>query len=158
VVTRAERNSTDPDLGVLAGRLLFAVQRELFTALAELGFDDLKHRHGAVLAYLDADGVRPSELSRLSHQYKQTIGTLVDELEALGYVERRPDPSDGRAKLVFPTERGMAQMRAADLILAAMQRRHAQIVGQEDYERFKRIFFQVTENQRGYVRHLIPDE
>jgi hypothetical protein len=31
-------------------------------------------------------------------------------------------------------------------------------VGQDDYERFKRIFFQVTENQRGYVRHLIPDE
>ena len=157
MVTRAERNSTDPDLGVLAGRLLFAVQRELFTALAELGFDDLKHRHGAVLAYLDTDGVRPSELSRLSHQYKQNIGTLIDELETLGYVERRPDPSDGRAKLVFPTERGLAQMRAADLILAAMQRRHAQIVGREEYQRFKRIFFQVTENQRGYIRHL-PDE
>ena len=157
MVTRAERNSTDPDLGVLAGRLLFGVQRELFAALAELGFDDLRHRHGAVLAYLDVDGVRPSELSRLSHQYKQNIGTLIDELEALGYVERRPDPSDGRAKLVFPTERGLAQMRAADLILAAMQRRHAQIVGREEYLRFKRIFFQVTENQRGYIHHL-PDE
>jgi hypothetical protein len=57
----------------------------------------------------------------------------------------------------FPTARGLAQMRAADLILAAMQRRHAQIVGREDYERFKRIFFQVTENQRGYATHL-PDE
>ncbi|HZZ50612.1 MAG TPA: MarR family transcriptional regulator [Pseudonocardia sp.] len=158
MVTRAERNSTDPDLGVLAGRLLFAVQHELFTALAELGFDDLKHRHGAVLAYLDADGVRPSELSRLSHQYKQIIGTLIDELTALGYVERRPDPSDGRAKLVYPTERGLAQMRAADAILAAMQRRHAQLVGPDDYEHFKRVFFRVTENQRGYVDQLRSED
>jgi hypothetical protein len=55
MVTRAERNATDPDLGVLSGRLLFAVQRELFATLAARGFDDLKHRHGAVLAYLDAD-------------------------------------------------------------------------------------------------------
>ncbi|WP_028933779.1 MarR family winged helix-turn-helix transcriptional regulator [Pseudonocardia spinosispora] len=157
MVTRAERNSTDPDLGVLSGRLLFGVQRELFTALAELGFDDLKHRHGAVLAYLDAHGVRPTELSRLSHQYKQVIGTLIDELEALGYVERRPDPSDGRAKLVFPTERGLAQMRAADSILAAMQRRHAQMVGREDYQRFKELFFQITENQRSYVHDLSDD-
>ncbi len=157
MVTRAERNSTDPDLGVLAGRLLFAVQRELFTALAELGFDDLRHRHGAVLAYLDADGVRPSELSRLSHQYKQNIGTLVDELEDLGYVTRRPDPSDRRAKLVCPTERGLAQMRAADLILAAMQRRHAQIIGHDEYQRFKRVFFQITENQRVYISHLTDD-
>ncbi|WP_281172407.1 MarR family winged helix-turn-helix transcriptional regulator [Pseudonocardia spinosispora] len=156
-MTRAERNSTDPDLGVLAGRLLFAVQRELFTALAELGFDDLRHRHGAVLAYLDADGVRPSELSRLSHQYKQNIGTLVDELEDLGYVTRRPDPSDRRAKLVCPTERGLAQMRAADLILAAMQRRHAQIIGHDEYQRFKRVFFQITENQRVYISHLTDD-
>ncbi|GAA3800629.1 hypothetical protein GCM10022380_17510 [Amycolatopsis tucumanensis] len=34
MVTRAERNATNPDLGVLAGRLLFAVRRELFSTLA----------------------------------------------------------------------------------------------------------------------------
>ena len=39
MTTRAERNSTNPDLGVLAGRLLFAVQDEMFTALAAKGFD-----------------------------------------------------------------------------------------------------------------------
>ncbi|MGK3201455.1 MarR family winged helix-turn-helix transcriptional regulator [Amycolatopsis sp. MEPSY49] len=148
MVTRAERNATDPDLGVLSGRLLFAVQRELFATLAEQGFDDLKHRHGAVLAYLDPDGVRATELSRLSGQYKQIIGTLIDELAALGYVERRPDPSDRRAKLICPTERGLAQMRAADAIMAAIQRRHADRLGREDYERFKRTLADITEHQR----------
>ncbi|WP_152364876.1 MarR family winged helix-turn-helix transcriptional regulator [Microlunatus speluncae] len=154
MVTRAERNATDPDLGVLAGRLLFAVQRELFRTLAEQGFDDLTHRHGAVLAYLDAEGVRATELSRLSGQHKQIIGTLIDELEVLGYVERRPDPSDRRAKLVCPTERGLAQMTAADSIMAAIQRRHSDRLGERAYRQFKRRLIDVTEHQR---QHLGPD-
>src|SRR5689334_941103 len=111
---RAERNRTNPDLGVLAGRLLFAIQQELFTALAAKGFDDLHPRHGTVMAYLDPGGVRATDLARLSGQHKQVVGTVVDELENLGYVERRPDPCDRRAKLICPTPKGLQQMRAAD--------------------------------------------
>ncbi|MGV9361240.1 MarR family winged helix-turn-helix transcriptional regulator [Amycolatopsis sp. NPDC003731] len=148
MVTRAERNATDPDLGVLAGRLLFAVQRELFSTLAERGFADLKPRHGAVLAYLDPDGVRATDLSRLSGQHKQNIGILIDELESLGYVERRPDPHDRRAKLVCPTERGLAQMRTADAIMAEIQHRHAERLGDEEYARFKHRLIDITEHQR----------
>jgi DNA-binding MarR family transcriptional regulator len=34
------------------------------------------------------------------------MAQAVDELEQLGYVERRPDPDDRRARLVFLTSRG----------------------------------------------------
>ena len=146
--TRAERNRTNPDLGVLAGRLLFAVQHELFTTLAAKGFDDLHPRHGAVLAYLDPGGVRATELARLSGQHKQVIGTLVDELERLGYVERHPDPVDRRAKLVCPTGRGLEQMRTADKVMATLQDRHARRLGREAFAQFKAMFTDVTENQR----------
>ncbi|MCI2423389.1 MarR family transcriptional regulator [Saccharopolyspora sp. K220] len=148
MVTRAERNATNPDLGVLAARLLFAAQRELFAKLVAQGFDDIHPRHGVVLAYLDPGGVRATELARLSGQAKQVIGGIVDELEALGYVVRQPDPVDRRAKLVCPTERGLAQMRAADRIMASMQDRHARRVGREAYAEFKRVFMDVTEHQR----------
>ncbi|MGW4057708.1 MarR family winged helix-turn-helix transcriptional regulator [Amycolatopsis sp. NPDC004747] len=151
MTTRAERNATNPDLGVLAGRLLFAVQRELFSTLAERGFDDLKPRHGAVLAYLDPDGVRATDLSKLSGQHKQNIGILLDELEGLGYLERRPDQSDRRAKLVCPTERGLAQMRTADEIMAAIQRRHAERLGKDEYQRFKHRLIDITEHQRALL-------
>ncbi|MET0234103.1 MAG: helix-turn-helix domain-containing protein [Kibdelosporangium sp.] len=148
MVTRAERNKTNPDLGVLAGRLLFAVQRELFTTLAEKGFTGLHPKHGAVLAYLDPGGVRATELSKLSGQHKQVVGTLVDELEALGYVERRPDPADRRAKLVCPTERGLSQMRAADQIMNSIQERHARRVGRRTFAEFKSVLQDITEHQR----------
>src|SRR3954462_11801491 len=108
---RRERQEWNPDLGVLASRLLFSLQEELFEELAEAGYDDLHPRHGAVLAYLDEDGIRATELARLSGRHKQIVGRLVDELEELGYVDRRPDPADRRAKLVVPTGRGLGQMR-----------------------------------------------
>lgn len=148
MVTRAERNATNPDLGVLAARLLFAAQEELFTKLVAQGFDDIQPRHGVVLAYLDPDGVRATELARLAGQAKQAIGLIIDELEALGYVVRQPDPADRRAKLVCPTERGLSQMRTADRIMASMQDRHARRVGRETYAEFKRVFMDVATHQR----------
>ncbi|WP_432936217.1 MarR family winged helix-turn-helix transcriptional regulator [Kribbella sp. CA-253562] len=151
MATRSELTATDPDLGVLSGRLLFAVQRELFATLADQGFHDLKHRHGAVMAYLDPDGVRATELSRLSGQHKQIIGTLVDELEALGYLERRPDPSDRRAKLICPTDRGLAQMKAAHAIMAGIESRHAERLGPRNYRQFKRMFLDITDHQRSHA-------
>lgn len=142
------RDDTEQDLGVLAGRLLAAVQEELFSRLHGLGFDDTKPRHGAVLAYLQGQGTRATELARMSGQHKQVIGTLVDELIALGYVERRSDPADRRAKLVCPTERGRARMEAADKIMADMQKRHARRLGADAYGDFKRVFTDVVEQQR----------
>jgi DNA-binding MarR family transcriptional regulator len=151
MTTRAERNKANPDLGVLAGRLLFAVQNELFTALAAKGFADLHPRHGAVMAYLDPEGVRATELAKLSGQHKQVIGTLVDELEVLGYVVRHPDPADRRAKLVCPTERGLDEMRTADKIMSSIQERHARRLGRDTFTQFKATLMDVTEHQRKTV-------
>jgi DNA-binding MarR family transcriptional regulator len=136
---RRERQEWNPDLGVLASRLLFSLQEELFAKLAAAGYDDLHPRHGAVLAYLDEDGIRATELASLSGRHKQIIGRMVDELEELGYVERRPDPEDRRAKLIFPTERGLDQVRLGDEIVADIEARHAKEVGAKTYAEFRDV-------------------
>ncbi|MGW1892357.1 MarR family winged helix-turn-helix transcriptional regulator [Streptomyces sp. NPDC002004] len=140
--------TAEPDLGVLAARVLFAVQRELFTALAEQGFDDIQPRAGAVLAYLRTDGIRASELARASGQHKQVIGTLIDDLERLGYVERKPDPADRRAKLIYPTGRGLLQMEAATSIMRTIEERHAKALGAHEYATFKAALHRVAALQR----------
>ena len=124
---------------MLASRLLFSLQDELFEGLEEAGYDDLHPRHGAVLAFLDEDGIRATELARLSGRHKQIVGRLVDELEELGYVERRPDPADRRAKLIFPTERGLDQLRLGDQIIADIEARHASEVGARTYAQFRDV-------------------
>jgi DNA-binding MarR family transcriptional regulator len=141
---RAERQQLNPDLGVLATQLLFAIQDELFSRLAEDGYDDLLPRHGAVLAYLDEDGIRATELARLSGRHKQIVGRIVDELEDLGYVERRPDPLDRRAKLIFPTTRGLEQTMRGDEIVADIEARYARALGGRTYAAFRDVLRQVV--------------
>ncbi|WP_433053454.1 MarR family winged helix-turn-helix transcriptional regulator [Dactylosporangium sp. CS-033363] len=136
------------DLGVLSAQLLFALQKELYRRLAEQGHPRLRPRHGAVLAYLDPAGTRATELAAQSGQHKQVIGTLVDELEQLGYVERRPDPQDRRAKLVVPTAAGRDLLDRSRAILAGIEAQHAADVGEEAYAAFKAVLVRVTARQR----------
>ena len=136
---RRERQALNPDLGVLAAQLQLELQDEVFGRLAEAGYSDLHPRHGAVLAFLDEDGVRATDLARITGRHKQVVGRLVDELEQLGYVERRPDPGDRRAKLVVPTKRGLAQMQLRDEIVAEIERRHADASGSRVYAEFRNV-------------------
>ncbi|OAR25193.1 MarR family transcriptional regulator [Streptomyces sp. ERV7] len=145
---RSETKRDNPDLGILAAGLLFGIQRELFARLAGDGFGDLRPQHGAILAFLDAEGSRATDLARRSGQHKQVVGKLVDELEVLGYLRREPDPADRRAKLVLPTERGLAQMEHSDAILADIERRHAHELGADGYAAFKDAFTKVVDDQR----------
>ncbi|MBG0563747.1 MarR family winged helix-turn-helix transcriptional regulator [Actinoplanes aureus] len=141
---RSARKTESPDLGILAARLLFGLQADLFRRGAELGFGDLRPKHGAVLAYLDEDGLRQAELTRLAGRNKQTIGAILDELEKLGYVTRVPDPADRRSRLILPTERGRQWMELSDRIVADIERRHAEAVGAEEYAAFLRTLTAVT--------------
>jgi len=134
-----ERTRREPDLGMLAASLLYALQQELFAALGKCGHEQLRPCHGVILAHLDDAGARLTELARLSGQHKQYVGRLVDELEALGYVRRRPDPGDRRSKLIFLTARGRDEQEQADRILAGIEARHADRIGAERYADFRHL-------------------
>ena len=141
---RSERKLKTPDLGILAVRLLFGVQSDLFRRAAQHGFDNLRPRHGAVLAYLDEDGIRLVDLARVAGRHKQTIAAIVDELEKLGYIYRATDAADRRAKLILPTERGLEAMQLADDILADIEAHYAEQLGQRRYAQFKQALRTVT--------------
>jgi DNA-binding MarR family transcriptional regulator len=136
-VSRSQLKHDSPDVAILAGQLLFALQDEMFGRLAADGHPDIRPRHGAVLAYLDEAGTRATELAALSGRHKQVVGTLVDELEALGYVERLADPDDRRAKLIVPTPRGIDQMVKSDAIMREVEARFARILPDGDFDAFK---------------------
>jgi DNA-binding MarR family transcriptional regulator len=140
-------SETAPDLGVLTGRLMRAIQDELFQRLAEQGHPDVRPRHGTVLAHLHAGGLRASDLAERSGLHKQIIGTIIDELVKLGYVRREPDPADRRAKLIVPTDHGKDEIATARAILAAMEDRHRQALGGDAYADFRHMLQQITDRQ-----------
>ena len=66
----------------------------------QLGLDALRPAHMGLFPHIDLAGTRLTEIARRVGVTKQAVGQLVDELEAMGMLERVPDPADGRAKLV----------------------------------------------------------
>lgn len=57
-----------------------------------------------VLAHLSRhDGMMQTQLADLLEVGKASLGDVIESLESGGWVERRPDPSDKRAKRVYLT-------------------------------------------------------
>lgn len=64
------------------------------------------------LAVLQLDGETSSHrLAEVLGISPATLSGIVDRLEAAGMATRRPDPQDGRVRLVAATERGAAAVR-----------------------------------------------
>src|SRR5688500_14901029 len=94
------------NLAILLREPFRAGTEVLHRRFAEGGHTDVRPPHGNVMQFLDDDGTRVSVLAQRAQVTKQAMAELVLHLERLGYVERVPDPSDGRAKLVRATQRG----------------------------------------------------
>ena len=75
-------------------------------------YEQAANRHGLTLTEARALGFaacQPLPQRRLAERFgcdPSNVSLLVDRLEARGLVERRPDPSDRRAKLVVATDAG----------------------------------------------------
>ena len=75
-----------------------------------------------LLPLFEEDGLRLGELGRQARLSKQTMTTAVPRLERDGLVERRPDPADARASLVFLTGRARRFEPVAAATLADLDR------------------------------------
>lgn len=107
--------------------------------MAAEGFDDVRRAHNAVFANLPAEGARLTALAEAAGMTKQAMGELVDDLEGKGYVERRPDPSDGRAKLVCWARRGEEAHRSTIRIFAGLEDELADAAGRERLEDVREV-------------------
>ena len=94
------------NLGVLLREPYRIANDQLHGRFADRGHPEIRTPHGNVFAYLDDAGTRVSVLAERAQVTKQSMAELVAHLERHGYVERVPDPSDGRAKLVRATKKG----------------------------------------------------
>ncbi|GHA32987.1 hypothetical protein GCM10010303_49690 [Streptomyces purpurascens] len=100
------------DTGYLLYRLGLRSGQLFNACLQESG---VRLRHYAVLRFLaTTEGALQRELStRLGYDPSAIVG-LVDDLEKLGFAERRPSPDDRRSRIVVLTESGRAFLRDTD--------------------------------------------
>ena len=126
-----------PRLITLLSEFRDAIGVELHARLRELGFAEIRPAHGCVFANIDQEGSRLTELAERSGLAKQSVGEAVGDLEQLGFVERVPDPEDGRAKIIRLTPHGGEALAAAGEIFDDMEGRFAAEIGQAKFDAYR---------------------
>jgi DNA-binding MarR family transcriptional regulator len=98
-----------------------------------------KPSHSAVFAQIKREGSRLTDLAKGANMTPQSMGELVTELVALGYVERRPDPTDGRAKLIVLTERGHACIDAGESTIHGLEEQITEVLGERGHRQLRTL-------------------
>ena len=115
--------------------MLFVANRELerraHDALVAAGITDITMAQARVAARIGPDGSRVSDLAEQARVAKQSAAFLIEQLEAAGYVERAPDPTDRRARLVRLTTRARRVAEVADAEVQRVLTEWADHVGEE---------------------------
>ena len=124
-------------IGQLLVRLLREFRRDLAAPAAERGYGDVRDPHMQIFGNIGT-GARLTEIAARAQLSLAATSELVNDLESLGYLRRRPDPADGRAKLIEPTERGARVLADAGDRVADIEARWAEIVGARRFEQMCR--------------------
>ena len=106
--------------GYLMARLGEASRRRFHKALEPEG---LHPRHFGVMTMLAAHpGMSQQQLHEKTGIDPSSMVAVIDELQARGLAERRPDPQDRRARQVFLTEEGLQALERIRGLAANLQR------------------------------------
>jgi DNA-binding MarR family transcriptional regulator len=119
-------------LPALLTEVKMAAVRKLQSRLAELGHPNVREGYGCVFGFIDIEnGSRLTELAESSGFTKQAVGEAVTDLEKHGYVERLPDPTDGRAKIIKLTDWGVDAVVKGRRVFAEIEAEWAEKLGAE---------------------------
>jgi DNA-binding MarR family transcriptional regulator len=125
-------------IGQLLVRLLREFRDDLAAPRAGAGYGDVREVHFQIFGNIRMGGIRLTELADRAQLSLAATSELVNDLEGLGYLTRRPDPEDGRAKLIDLTKRGRALMADAGQRVADIERRWSRLVGARDFTQMTR--------------------
>lgn len=135
-----------PTAGLLS-RAYNALSAEIFERVRAAGAADIRPSHGNVMEQLSIEEpLRLTDIAARSGITAQSAGALVDELEQLGYVERRPDPIDRRAKRIHLTRKGQRNARKGFEVVMELEAELEERLGRKTLAQLRRTLIQLTED------------
>jgi DNA-binding MarR family transcriptional regulator len=141
----AEQRSDDDAASALAG--------EVWLLMSDLVLDHMRRREVAeavgmsfgrarVIRRLARGPMSMGELAAVLGIDPPNATVVVDDLETMGLVRRRPHPTDRRAKIVEATRKGKELARQADQILATPPSALS-VLGNDELEALRRLLVSV---------------
>lgn len=122
----------------LLGEAFLKLGGHIASSVAAAGFEQ-RQSHSTVFAHIDVErGSRLTELAERSSVTPQAMSDVVQDLVRRGYVERRPDPDDGRAKRIFLTARGTGAIDEGRAVIASIEARLLDLLGETRLEQLRR--------------------
>lgn len=131
-------------LGALLRRPYEWMSEFMYPALAARGFDDVRPAFSAVLRNLPPGGARVSELAGRAGMTKQSMGYLVDQMQAANLLEVVPDQQDRRANTVRLTPRGEQAVAAGIELSKRLEVHLAQLVGSKKFDQLRSILLEIN--------------
>jgi DNA-binding MarR family transcriptional regulator len=123
-------------------RLLFRTTHSMNAEVADRvrarGYD-FQSSFTALLAHVDTEGTGISEIAKRMGTSRQAASQLLQAIEARGYVERVPDPRDGRAVIVRHTASGRQILLSAIEVMQSIEQEYETILGADGLGRLKRL-------------------
>ncbi|WP_199429720.1 MarR family winged helix-turn-helix transcriptional regulator [Qaidamihabitans albus] len=107
----------EPNTGLLLYIPYRWLENRVFAAMTEAGYD-ITTAQMKLMQRVGPEGTRLTDLAEQAQVTKQTGGFLVDQLEKGGWVERVPDPTDKRARLVCLSDKAKEAIPVAEAAVA----------------------------------------
>tara|TARA_R110002095_G_scaffold152237_4_gene132292 strand:- start:333699 stop:334184 length:486 start_codon:yes stop_codon:yes gene_type:complete len=133
--------------GFLISRLAYLFRLRIEDLLAD-NDSELSAEESALLMVLveSEQPLRRGEFAEIMLRDKTTITRQIDKMEAKGLVERKQDPSDGRAVLIYPTSKGTRQMSKLLPHAKALRQSLKRGLSAEEWEIGMRVMGQMKNN------------
>lgn len=120
-------------------------ERRLMIKSAEQGHKGLKMSFATVLSRVGFAGSRVIDIAEQHGMTKQAVSQIANELEQLGYIQRVPDPADGRAKNIVFTEKGRRLIRDSTAAVHDVEHEFAALIGEEKLQTLSDIMAELVE-------------
>jgi|SRR5579872_1872243 len=118
-------------------QLLLATSRmvnlRMTALLLQRGHKKFKPTHLNLYSHIDFEGTRLNVLATRASMTKQAMWQLANELQTLGYVRRKIDPSDRRNRIIGLTEAGNNLMLECMDVLSDIEDELKEVVGTTPY-------------------------
>ena len=131
VLAQYDRNLPRHVIGVAR-----ALNEQLMDQCIAAGHTGLRASFNQVLCRLDTSGTRIVDIANACQITQQAAGQIIGELEKLGYVKRKPDANDKRAKQLILTRKGEALMADCYRLALAINAQLASVLGEQALREF----------------------